>query len=101
LINLSKMGKVSVNSVLVDNHQLTITIGNDTFNASQVDVKYRESKLSSQLEIIANGNLFQVKGLKSIWEHFRISTYDVLEKREDNKIYDLYCRIKDLKDSLI
>ena len=70
----------------------------------QVQVKdcsfsYYESKLFSYL-VIRNCSLYTLRKRKSIWELLQISTYDALEKIEDNDLfylYDLIARYKKLQ----
>jgi len=92
------MKTLSFNSVKINIDNLEVLIDLKQFKLSELDVRYKESKFYSYLELIVPEGKYLIKGLKSIWEMFRISTYDVLEKREDNKVYNLYCRIKDLKE---
>jgi hypothetical protein len=87
---------ISLKSISVDEKSSQIIIENKTFDLKEVDVKYSESKLFSYLEINADAEKFIIKGLKSVWEHLRLSTYDVIEKREDNKVYNFYCYFKDI-----
>ena len=87
---------ILLKSISVDEKSSQIIIEDKRFELYEVDVKYRESKFFSYVEIKADSETFLIKGLKSVWEHLRLSTYDVIEKREDNKIYNFYCYIKDL-----
>ena len=92
------MKKISLNSISVDEKNSQIIIGNERFDLNKINATYRESKLFSYLEINTYVQTFLIKGFKSIWEHIRLSTYDVIEKREDNKVYNLYCYFNDLRN---
>jgi hypothetical protein len=92
------MKTTSIKAVLVDSRHRVIQIGKEIFPIEDILMKYQESKLFSYLQIECRGKTFLVRGWKSIWEHLNISTYDVLEKREDNKVFDLYCHVRHLKN---
>jgi hypothetical protein len=80
----------------VDEKNSQIIIENERYDLDKIKVIYRESKLYSYLEIKTDDQTFIIKSFKSIWEHIRLSTYDVIEKREDNKVYNFYCYLNDL-----
>ena len=60
-----------------------------------IDIKfsYEESRFRSTLLIQHKDHSFKIVGFKSIWEQFRLSTYDHIEKCEDNAVYHLASRI--------
>ncbi len=93
----SKGVKISLKDISVDATRLKITFQNESYDISNITVTYRESKLRSFLNIKVDKKIYLITGLKSIWEHLNISTYDVLEKREDNKVYNLYRYLVDVK----
>ena len=70
-----------------------ISIANLRYRIEDVTVQYSETFLWSFLELHFKDESFTVKGLKSIWEIWQPSTYDWMDKREDNPIFDLYRRI--------
>lgn len=100
LISLSDMIKTALKKVKLKfvDHNFVLIIGNNSFQVNNVNALYRENKFFSFLKIEANNEIYLIKGLRSLWELIPISTYDWSEKRDDNKIFDLYCRINDLKD---
>ncbi len=81
----------------IDNNFILL-IGTSSFRLCDIKALYRESKFYSFLRIESRDETFIVKGLRSFWELLSISTYDWSDKRDDNKIFDLYCRINDLKE---
>ena len=87
-------------TVAINDDKLKVLIDREWVDLKDLNVRYKESKLYSYLELSTAEDEYLMKGLKSIWELFRISTYDVIEKREDNRIFNLYCKIKDLKEKL-
>lgn len=89
---------ISLKSITLDHDKRQISIKDKRVDIDSVVAKYEESRLFSYLEIATENDIFLVRGFKSIWECLRISTYDVLEKREDNKVYNLYCQINDSKN---
>jgi hypothetical protein len=90
---------IPLKAISIDYSNLQVLIENERYDLGSVIFNYSESKLFSYLEIRVKDKCFQTRGLKSIWEHLNLSTYDVIEKREDNKIYNLYRRLKDLKQN--
>ncbi len=60
------------------------------------EVEYKEKGVFSYLEIRSNKSHFKIKNLKSIWEFLNISTYDYLDKKDDNKLFYMFEYIKDL-----
>lgn len=94
------MKVISINKVFLEESTLQIIVDGERFEIDEVCINYRESKLFSFLEIETPVEGYIVKGVKSIWEFLLIFTYDVMEKREDNKIYDLYCCIGDSRERL-
>jgi hypothetical protein len=93
------MRKIQRKEIVFDQSSHFIIIKGERFDISKVFTRYQESKFFSYLEIIIENRIYLVKGLKSIWEHLKISTYDSYEKREDNKVYDLYKQINYLKNN--
>jgi hypothetical protein len=63
----------------------------------EVQISYTEKALFAKLSIKIGEEILQTRKLKSFWEHLRISTYDIMEKREDNEVFNIYCAIKDLQ----
>ena len=84
-------------TVAINDDKLKVLIDKEWVDLKDLNVRYMESKFYSYLKLRTFEGKYIIKGLKLIWEIFRISTYDVIEKREDNRIYNLYCRIRDLK----
>ncbi len=66
-------------------------------DVNDYDFNYKESKIYGYLHISNNKNEYEIKKLKSIWELFNLSTYDYLEKVEDNHLYYLFDLIKTFK----
>lgn len=93
------MQNIKRKDIAFDQSRQLILIKGERYEISKVFTKYRESKFFSSLELMVENKIYLVKGLKSIWEHLNISTYDSYEKREDNKVYDLYKRINYLKNN--
>lgn len=60
-----------------------------TININDYFFTYNESKAFSYLFIV-NGEKHLLKKRKSIWELLNLSTYDEMEKIEDNNLYYLY-----------
>ncbi len=54
---------------------------------NDLSISYKESVFSSFLIFTTSNMTYVVKGYKSIWELLPISTYDHIEKCEDNKVY--------------
>lgn len=80
-----------------DNGNSILQSNSFLLNIKDFSFEYKESKIFSYL-IIENNNIkYKIKKIKSIWEYLKISTYDLLEKIEDNKLFFLFDRIKDLK----
>lgn len=68
-----------------------------TIDVERFSFEYRESAVFSYI-IIENGSeTFEIRQFKSIWEILKISTYDYLDKIDDNKLFFLFDKIKDLK----
>lgn len=91
------MKKISLKRITIDYDHHQISIFNDRYDIESVMVKYSESSLFSYLEIKVQEKSYLIRGLKSIWEHLNLSTYDGMEKSEDNKVYDLFQNLSYLK----
>jgi len=91
--------KILFKSITVDENKQLIFIKSKRYYINDAAIKYLESRLFSYLEITINDKTYFIKGLKSIWEHLNISTYDILEKSEDNKVFNLFCYLDYLKNS--
>jgi hypothetical protein len=89
--------KIPFKAISIDENKEQIVVKGERLDIKDASIKYWESYLYSYLEVTFNNKIYLTKGLKSVWEHLWISTYDSLEKREDNKIYNLYCSMSDLK----
>ena len=91
--------KINIKDIEFNQSRNQIIIKGERLDINNLDIKYSESRFFSYLELIIGNRIYLIKGLKSIWEHLNISTYDSFEKREDNNIYDLYMYISYLKSS--
>jgi hypothetical protein len=94
------MQMIPIKAISFDDSNFQVNIKNERYDLKDLIFNYSESKLFSYLEIRVKDKCFQTRALKSIWEHLNLSTYDVIEKREDNKVYNLYCYLIDLKNNL-
>ena len=77
-------------------------VGYNLFYFSDPNVKmyYSEGKYCCCFEIRVNNKVdFKKKYLKSFWELCNISTYDFVEKTEDNYLLDIYDRYIDFNES--
>lgn len=93
------MQKVTLKEISFDNINYQIEIKSTTYKIRDIRLKYSESFLFSYLIIEINEHKYLLRGLKSVWEHLNISTYDWSEKREDNKVFNLYCQLSDAETS--
>lgn len=84
--------------LLNQNSDRKIRIKNRVFRINELTGNYSEGRFRSKVVLCTEHECFIVKKLRSIWEFLPISTYDHLEKREDNKLYDLFYEIKYLKE---
>jgi len=90
---------IPLKAISIDYSHLQVILRNEMYGLENVIFNYRESTFFSYLEIRVKDKYYQTRGLKSIWEHLNLSTYDVIEKREDNKVYNLFCQLSDLKNN--
>ncbi len=90
---------IPLKAISIDDSNFQVKIKNERYDLEDVIFNYSESRLFSYLEIRVKDKCFKTRGLKSIWEHLNLSTYDVIEKREDNKVYNLYCYLNYLKNN--
>jgi hypothetical protein len=87
------MKNISVNSVSLENDGNQVVIENERVEINQIKLTYRETRFFSYLTIVTPNQVYRLKGLKSLWEHLNISTYDISDKCDDNTVFHLYWRL--------
>lgn len=86
--------------LLFENSNCILQSKHFKLNLRNYIVSYKESRFHSFVSIYNDKDKFLIKNRKSIWELLNISTYDKLEKIEDNSLYylfDIIYRFKKLK----
>lgn len=72
-----------------DGPDLVLQSAQFRIDVNKSSFRYHESKLFGYL-IIGNGRESILRKRKSIWDLLRLSTYDALEKIEDNDLFYLF-----------
>ncbi len=70
-------------------------------NIKDYSFEYKESYFLCYLIIKNSEQKIKIKKMKSLWEFLNISTYDYLDKIDDNKLFFLFNKIKDIKTALV
>jgi len=99
-INKSSIGKIFFlcrQKYIIFNSDNSLKIYNNLKKnfLEPTQVNYCESRLFCTLCIIENSNITKIKCRKSIWEIINISTYDYLDKIDDNELFHFYCLLKE------
>lgn len=96
LINLSNMKSIQLGQLELKKDGYIKICDVDHFLSEDVKFEYFESRIFSFLKIKIDEKEYLIKKVRSIWEMLDISTYDHIEKREDNTLFDTYCKLKEL-----